>query len=275
MGVINTREMIHSFIKQRKQKPKVEYINVQREQLCEPIIEKLQSFDPMSLHQYLLEQGLFFPDSDVEGDLIALENMNVWEVIGDQYEKLQKLWNGVKTDIFIFPVERGNPVIMKELNGKMGISFPKVIILFLSKELTRNQIRSLFTHEYHHVCRLDFLKKSIHEVNLLDSIIIEGMAEVAVEYYHDRQMLAPWVYMYTKKQLEPYWKRIVPYLEVRGKENHDPILYGNYRNGFPKWYGYCLGYHIVNSYLEENQTVTMKQLLRTKSSEILSNSFLK
>ncbi|MCD8502593.1 MAG: DUF2268 domain-containing protein, partial [Bacillaceae bacterium] len=241
---------------------------------CEPITDKLNLFDPMSLHQYLLEQGLFHPDADVEEELFQLEKMNVWKIVEDQYEKLRKLWDGAKADIFIFPVERRNEVIMKELKGKMGISFSKVIVLFLSKELTVKQIRSLFTHEYHHACRLDFLNKSIDQVNLLDSILIEGMAEVAVEYYHDAKMLAPWVNLYTKKQIEPYWKTIVPYLELRGKEKHDPILYGNSRHGFPKWFGYCAGFHIVKSYLEANESVTMKELLKTESIVILEGSFI-
>lgn len=272
MGVVNTEKIIKAFIKLRKDKPKVEHINLQRELLCEPIASLLQSFDAMQLHQYLLEQGLFHPDANIEDEVITLEKNKVWHIVQEQYSKLRKLWNGAKVSIFIFPVERRNPIIMNELKGKMGIGFEEVIVLFLSKELSRKEISALFTHEYHHVCRLKYLKKSLQEVSLLDSLLIEGMAEVAVEYYHGNKSLAPWVNMYSREEVLTYWKKIYSNLQIKGKEKHDPVLFGDQHSGFPKWFGYWAGYQIVNSYIKNHQGVTMKQLLMKDSNEILNGS---
>ena len=273
MGVSKTNSLLRTFIKERKKVSKEHYFQIQRDLLCEPIAAHFEEFHATQLHKYFLENGMFYPDAKIFKEIKQLEKKQVWELVQGHYEKLLKEWDGEEAEIFIFPAERRNEIIMKELKGKMGISFHQVVVLFLTKELSTKEIKALLTHEYNHVCRLFYLQKEFHELSLLDSMIIEGMAEVSVEQTLGEDLLAPWVTLYTKKDIFPYWRKVKKYLDVKGKEKHDPFLYGDRSGrGFPKWFGYCTGYLIVKAYLEKHKEILMPELLKIETKEILKES---
>ncbi|MCT8140405.1 DUF2268 domain-containing protein [Anaerobacillus sp. CMMVII] len=273
MGVAKSNLLVREFIKRRKEISSMQYFQIQRDILCEPIAEHFEEFNATQLHKYFLENGMFYPDAKIHEELKLLEKKRVWEILQTHYDKLRELWGGEDANIYVFPAERRNEIVMKDLKGKMGVSFHHVILLFLTKELTKSEIQALLTHEYNHVCRLATLQKKFHELTLLDSIIIEGLAEVAVELTVGETVLAPWVSMYTKEELLPYWLRVKRYLDTKGKDKHDRFLYGDYSGrGFPKWFGYSAGYLIVKAYLEKNNKITMKDLLKIDTKEILKAS---
>lgn len=265
--------LLRDFIKRRKELSPKQYFQIQQEILCEPIAEHFEEFTATQLHKYFLENGLFYPDAKIFNEIRQLEKKQVWELLQGHYNKLRKAWDGEEAHIYTYPAERRNEIIMKDLNGKMGVSFHNVIVLFLTKELTIKEILALLTHEYNHVCRLQVLQKEFYELSLLDSIIIEGLAEVAVEQTVGEGLLAPWVSLYTKKELSPYWFKAKSYFDVKGKEKHDRFLYGDQTGrGFPKWFGYSLGYFIIKTYLEKNKNISMKDLLKLDTNEILEKS---
>ncbi len=275
LSVINTSKWLREFIRQRKKVGSQQYLELQREVLCEPIAEYFEEYHAVQLQKYFLENGLFYPDAKILNELKGLEKKNIWKLLQKFYETLKEEWNGEEATIFVFPVEKRNEIIMKELSGKMGISFNQVILLFMTKDLSEKEIKALLTHEYNHVCRLTAQKKEFNELTLLDSILIEGMAEVAVEKTVGKEALAPWVSLYSKEELLRYWQRIFRLLHVQGKENHDSVLYGAHssqRHGFPKWFGYCLGYQIVSSFVRNNTEIKMEELLKVESKEILAKS---
>ena len=47
-------------------------------------------------------------------------------------------------------------------------------------DLQKQELQALFAHEYNHVCRIHILK-TLDEMTLLDSLILEGLAEDAVK----------------------------------------------------------------------------------------------
>lgn len=273
MTVEKTDQWLKEFIKKRTEAEKREYIDLQRMLLCDPVAEHFKEYTSVQLHKYFLENGLFYPDANISNDIEELEEKQVWKLLQNHYLKLKKAWDGARADIFIFPVEKRNEMIMEQLNGKMGISFHNVIVLFIANELSKEEIFALLTHEYNHVCRLSNLKKQFHELTLLDSMLIEGMAEISVEKTLGKRFLAPWVSIYKKKDLQPFWQRVKRLLNLQGKDKHNPILYGEtgYR-GFPKWFGYSTGYFIVQEYLERNKQTSISELLKMESEDILKGS---
>jgi uncharacterized protein YjaZ len=275
MGVVFTNKLLREFIKRKRETESIRYLELQRKLLCDPVAEHLKEYPSEQLHKYLLENGLFHPDAKILKEIRELEKQKVWTVVTSHYESLKKAWNGEEATIFIFPVERRNEMIMKELHGKMGISFHKVIILFLSKELSKKEICALLTHEYNHVCRLAYLDKHFKELTLLDSLLIEGMAEVAVEEFIGKDFSAPWISLYSRKELQPYWVRVKDLLHLKGKHKHDMILYGDMANknqGFPRWFGYVVGYLIIKDYIKTHRPVKMSELLKKDSNEIFKES---
>src|SRR5699024_12493116 len=101
----------------------------------------------------------------------------VWEIIEREKNILQKKWQGPNVEIFIFHVDTNNPKIDKVTGGKSDLAFKDKLFLFISSKHTKNEIKSLFTHEYNHICRLENYSKKEANYVLLDTIILEGLAE--------------------------------------------------------------------------------------------------
>jgi uncharacterized protein YjaZ len=100
------------------------------------------------------------------------------------------------------------------------------------------------------------LGKRIEEYSLLDSIIIEGLAEYAVLKYCGREYLADWCRMYKEKELLNFWEKYLKeQLNTKKHERkHDELLYGVGR--LPNLLGYAVGYNIVERFYENNNFST-------------------
>ncbi|MGG0719096.1 DUF2268 domain-containing putative Zn-dependent protease [Robertmurraya massiliosenegalensis] len=172
-----------------------------------------------------------------------IQKNKVWEEVARLFRKYQKRWNGPDVDIFIFPIH-------SNFADKGGVSFKKSIFLFLSPLEDKKEIEALFVHEYHHVCRINKQKKEMKEYTLLDSIILEGLAEHAVEYYCGEKYRANWCQYYSEKELEQYWEDLRNEIidTKREEELHNNILFGS--RGYPRLLGYAIGYHLTKVILK-------------------------
>src|SRR5699024_11807494 len=89
------------------------------------------------------------------------------------------------------------------------LSFNDNLFLFVTTYNTSKEISVLLTHEYHHVCRLSKFQKSEADYVLLDTIILEALAENAVRERLGEHYVAPWTTYYTTDELEAMWNEIV------------------------------------------------------------------
>ncbi len=128
-------------------------------------------------------------------------------------------------------------------------------------------MKALFTHEYHHVCRLHLLHPLETNLSLLDSIILEGTAEYTVrKLYGDSygnkniQMLEDEMLFYL------YQKWIQPYQNHASTEliAHQ-LMYGGKQ--VPLLLGYIIGYSIVCKY----RPTTIEKLIATPTQEFFRN----
>lgn len=106
---------------------------------------------------------------------------------------------------------------MRDQNGKSGLAFKDKLFLFLSDQNSDNEIRALLVHEYNHVCRLAKNGKQEENYVLLDSIILEGLAENAVRELVGEEYLAKWTSYYTEGQLNQMWKKSFIQTEISQK----------------------------------------------------------
>ncbi len=74
------------------------------------------------------------------------------------------------------------------------------MFLFIARGLEKEELKALLAHEYNHVCRLQYVNKTLDEMTLRDSLILEGLAECAVEELYGDKWLAPWLKHYSKKR---------------------------------------------------------------------------
>lgn len=278
MSVVETLPMLYKLNEMAKLQQGKGIIEVHRALLC----DSLKKFYPQAtneeIHQELLARGLFDPSESagLYKTLKRLEAKHVWKTVQNEFEYLKEEWDGPDVPIYIYPLTANRPIVEGVEVKKNGVAYNGVLFLFVADELESEEIKALFAHEYHHICRLAYLNKAPHELELLDALIVEGMAECAVEQRYGTKWLSPWTTRYSQQTSMELWKKyFVRALRAKGVDNHFSFLYGNEAAGLPKWIGYCMGYKIVQSYIENGGVPDQRLLYKTPSKEILKGSIFK
>jgi len=278
MSVVYTLSLLNKLNLLSKQEQEAKLAELHREVLCDSLRGYFPQASLEEIQQELLTRGLFnFSEIETLDEvLMELEGQHVWETIQQEYDYLKQLWNGPDVPIFIYPLTKYRPIVDGVEVKKSGVSYNNVLFLFVSTELESMELKALLAHEYHHLCRLAYLNKSPHEIELLDTLLIEGMAEWTVENLYGEKWLSPWTKRNSQEEALKMWEKyFTPALKVKGVNNHFPFLYGNEVQGLPEWIGYSLGYKIVQSYMENRGIVHQEYLHKLSSYEILKGSVYK
>jgi uncharacterized protein YjaZ len=231
-------------------------------EMCKKTLNEKSDEDPRSYYRYLIEYGMYKPTKQSKRNFEELKEHDVWGIVEEIYKKYRLKWRGPNIPIYIFPLgdryrsfgQIGN----RNDNGnrKSGLTFPDKLFLFLTPELDNKEIEAIFVHEYHHACRMTYLKKDIKDYTLLDSIVLEGLAEHAVEENCGKEYLAKWCKLYSDEQIISYWKRfLAKNLSVKKDHSqHDHLLFGG--RGVPEMLGYAAGYSMIAKYKQSRNMKT-------------------
>lgn len=205
-----------------------------------------QIYSNSDFYSYLVQFGMYKPNRKSWRNFLWLKEQKVWEYVEKLFKSYQVRWDGPEVDIYIFPIESG----LSFRNGardKGGVALKGQMFLFIGEVEDEKEIEALFVHEYHHVCRMDRQNKDTKEYTLLDSMVLEGLAENAVEHYCGKDYLAKWCDFYTPDQLQQYWEDFLKdNLNIkRDNKQHDLILFG--KNRYPRLVGYSFGYYLTRN----------------------------
>jgi uncharacterized protein YjaZ len=226
--------------------------------ICERLIPYFDGQKSNAIYYQLLNFGMFKPSI---ASWETYENMleeHKWDKVDDIFRRYRQKWSGPEIPVFLFPIEQARGFFRKEERSKSGVSFSDKLFLFLSQDVGQAELEALFVHEYHHVCRLNKLRGKIEDYTLLDSMIIEGLAEYAVQRHCGKKYLAEWCSLYSEDEINYIWnKYLKDNLMIKKKDKrHDDLLYGNGR--FPKLAGYAAGYWIVREYYQNHAYLVEK-----------------
>lgn len=244
MGIINTDE----WLQQDFHRPV---------KICEQHLR--DSFDgdsPEKIYQYLVNFGMYKPNRRTLDSLKWMEKSGAWEGLAKVIDDYRKKWNGPDIPVYLFPMDPGG-IFSNRGDRKSGVSFKDKIFLFISPLDDDLELEALFVHEYHHVCRMKKQKKKVDHYTLLDSMILEGLAENAVLEMCGESYRAKWCTYYSSKDISRIWEHhIKDNLDAhKNSRIHDEILFG-YKNN-PPLMGYAFGYELVERYKHKHQ-LTMK-----------------
>lgn len=200
-------------------------------------------------YRYLIQFGMYRPNNFTKKTFLQLKKEKTWDIVEAFFLQYKQKWNGPDIPIYLFPIHHQKEAVLK---GKSGISFRDKMFLFLSPLQDRKELEALFIHEYHHVCRMKDLKKHSNKYTLLDSIVMEGLAEYAVLQTLGEKYSAHWISRYKDKELSYYWKKYFSKnIHITRKEKlHDVLLFG--KGLYPELVGYAVGYWLVNKYVIKN-----------------------
>lgn len=225
--------------------------------ICEKLVPVFKGQNARYIYNQLTEFGMYRASRLTKDTFNSMKENNVWEAVDSIFQEYKKLWEGPDIPIYLFPIGQERSLFSRqEEKVKGGVSYPDKMFLFLSKSLSSKELEALFVHEYHHVCRLNNQTKKFDDYTLLDSVIIEGLAEYAVLVHCGRSYLADWCNKYSDTELESLWEKYVKdNLELKKSERkHDELLFGAGR--IPKLLGYAAGYKVVEDYYRKNDYST-------------------
>lgn len=222
----------------------------------EKICEKFTKYIPLqkeALYRFLVSKGMFRPVVGGEEEIDVLQKERVWERLAIEYKKLQQWLKGPDIPVFILLSDPYNRTVQREYNGKAGLAMRNVLFLFVSSQNSIAELKALLTHEYHHICRIHANEKGEEAYTILDTMMMEGLAEHAVYERHGGSYYAPWVSYYKKEEAIMFWRRFIQGKRgiQRGTREHDILLNG--RGFYPKMLGYAVGFHIVKDCVEHKK----------------------
>jgi len=216
--------------------------------ICTRLSDKFEKEDPRKIYEYLLQFGMYEPNRQTLKNFEQLKDRRYWEKAESIFKKYKKKWSGPDIPIYIFPLAAKTTFFRSAQPAKAGVAFKDKLFLFLTPLDDEKELEALMIHEYHHTCRLNKQNNRLKEFTLLDSVILEGLAEHAVEEILGENYIASWCNYYSSEEVSYFWRKFIkPNLQVK-KEHplHDEILYG--RKGFPVMAGYSAGYNIISKY---------------------------
>jgi uncharacterized protein YjaZ len=232
-------------------------------EICQKILkedtEKAKGF-----YRYLQKFGMYSPTKTCRNTYELLDEKDIWKTVNSIYKKYRKEWNGPDIPVYIFPLYERSQLFTRTTTSKSGLSFQDKLFLFLTHNLHEKEIEALLVHEYHHVCRMNASNKKIKEYTLLDSIVLEGLAEVAVKECCGSKYLAEWCTLYSNEEIKQYAKKLLVDNLSSKKDTriHNQLLFGE--GSYPKMLGYALGFAIASQY-KESKKISLKDTFTISS----------
>lgn len=221
--------------------------------VCKQLTKYFPAASAAEIYHHLLTFGMY--SSTEQGRELGKKLLmnNVWEITAKEMKLLRSKWDGPAVPVFIFPSDSDNKDLILEFNGKSGLSYADKLFLFISPHNTETDVKALLTHEYNHVCRLNKFQKRENEYTLLDTIILEGLAEMAVEERFGKSSTSLWTSLYSDRQLAGLWEDFVypNRHHVIKSPIHDEVLYG--LGDCPHMAGYCVGYYVVRNFMKDTE----------------------
>ncbi|WP_409304651.1 DUF2268 domain-containing protein [Peribacillus sp. SCS-155] len=212
--------------------------------ICGSIMDTFSEDRPDRVYEYLQQHGMYKPDAWAKKSFEFLVKNDAWSKAEQLFEKYKKLWGGPDIPVYLFPMKAVNGFLRRREN-KAGLAFRDKLFLFLHQGYDDKEMEAVMVHEYHHVCRLQKKEAKEETAGLLDSMIMEGLAEHAVEKHVGKEYLANWTKLYSDKEMEQYWKKYLKGAAEIPRQHplHDKLLFG--KRPYPSMMGYSTGFYLV------------------------------
>lgn len=196
----------------------------------------------------------------LERTLNTMSKRNIEEIVIDALIKSAEALPGPDTQVCILPYT--------DFAMGVGVNIGSGKITQFYSEFFRNSdadIAGTIAHEYHHSYWTDkHYDKEL--MDLVNYLVFEGRAESFKKHLYPEAAIVP----LTSQQEIYYWDKVKDKMTSLDYEEQNHIMFGG--NGYPEFYGYGLGYLIVQKFLENNPDLSIVDWTALDGEEILDGS---
>ncbi|EDL66507.1 YjaZ [Bacillus sp. SG-1] len=219
--------------------------------------------------------GMFHFNNDIdslEKQLINMLELDYETFIKEELERLQGQYpSNIPINLELFILDENDQFVKSKLGGVSAFTEwdGRMCFAVLPEESVRKTLKSVLTHEYHHHWRISALKMDEENTNLLDRMILEGLAEHFVRLTLGNSYLGPYKDALTEQQAKVLCEtKYKHHFEETGSST-DSYMFGSEEKGLPFWGGYSLGYYLVKWYLDRNVDISIEKLSLLPSEKFL------
>ncbi|EIT86780.1 putative zinc dependent protease [Fictibacillus macauensis ZFHKF-1] len=234
-------------------------VNV-KETLLTSFCFKEEEFETMSFF------GLFHYTKELsvlEKQVALIKALDLERLITEELKALARQYptkRDVQFDLFL--LDEQDAFVRSKLGGVSAFTDWNGIISFVvfPAENVRHTLKSVITHEYHHLWRMSAVGGAEEEETLLDRLILEGLAEHFVKNRLGEHNLGPYKEALTKSEALSLWESTFKHsLDCSGAAT-DPFMFGSKEKGLPFWGGYAIGFYLIERYMEKNSSLSIEEL---------------
>ena len=192
----------------------------------------------------------------------TIDSKEVMKEIRKTLDELNFVINERTINIFVFPTV--DEFVIKEMDGVSGFSAWKntILIGIYPSHDWRSHLRNTICHELAHAISLNFIARK----TLLDDLIFEGVAE------HFREKIiggkSKWVNTVDRAKCKKILSEISDKMNDADDKLYADLFYGTGK--YPRWAGYSIGYHIVDSYLNNKKDIDWISIFMTNPADIMA-----
>ncbi len=134
---------------------------------------------------------------------------------------------------------------------------------------TFRTLKSTVVHEYHHHYRIAITNNKSGHINLLESLVREGMAEHLVQAVLGPRALAPWATSLSEQEAWQWWNKVYSqHVDEKGSQAAT-YIFGGKDAGIPLWAGYSVGYYLIKWYRHTHPEITIPELTALDGPEFI------
>ncbi|MCA1011819.1 DUF2268 domain-containing putative Zn-dependent protease [Halobacillus halophilus] len=262
LRVFSAYEYVEEYVK--KAEETVEQSD--RQKLWKTIVmDRVQDACLRGEYSHLVKEYVNIPPrelKEVKDDITMMQASELEKTVLQALEKSADTLPGEDTTVCLLP------------QGEM--SFPGVTVgagkisLFNVASVSKDRLKHIVAHEYHHSTWTADYSLNDEEWDLLGSIVFEGKAE----YFGSLLYGTPPTEVKSrmgKEQEKALWKQAKSLLDSNDASRVNRVLYGE-KGEYPPGFGYMAGYHIVEKYVENHPESSIEEWTKTPPEQLYRES---
>ena len=222
----------------------------------------------------LAENALATPIMDMSylsGAVSVLRASNIEQIVEEALQESATVLPGPHTTVCIFVSEPRSTYVRDDMNGVTGLTAGsgKIWLQIYPNDTWRDWIPYAVAHEYHHSVWTDRHFHQIKSSDLVDYLVFEGRADSFARLL-SQGLVAPWTEALTTEQERREWRLMQNYLDTPDFAIQRLFMSGG--DSTPRWTGYTIGFHIVQSYLRKHPDMSVEEWTAMDAHRLLEES---